>query len=44
MSEIYDDDVYNYGFHGTVPPDVTVHENVIKALDYQATHTPEETV
>lgn len=32
----------NYGFTGSVPPGVSVEDNVIRALQYQSTHSPAE--
>jgi len=33
----------NYGFTLSVPPGTSVEDNVIRALQYQSTHTPDET-
>ncbi len=33
----------NYDFLGSVPPGVTVQNNVARAIEYQQTHTPDET-
>ena len=33
----------NYGFTGSVPHGVSVEDNVIRALQYQSTHAPDET-
>jgi hypothetical protein len=33
----------NFGFQGAVPPGVYVSDNIARALDYQRTHTSEET-
>ena len=33
----------NYGFTGAVPPGASVADNIFRATQYQATHTPQET-
>lgn len=33
----------NYGFPGAVPPGVNVEQNISRALEYQASHSPQET-
>jgi hypothetical protein len=34
----------NYGFYGDIPDGVTVANNVTRALEFSATHSPRETV